>query len=135
LPRRHLGDDAVGHGADQIGRDLHAVHLRQEALDFPHGHAPRVQRQNLVVEAREPAFVFADQPRFEAPLAIARHVDRQRPVIGQHGLAARPVPMIGAVVRFLATGRVAQMVRELATSCALDNGLLEPTHRGVELLG
>jgi len=42
--------------------------------------------------------MLGDQPRLERPLTIARHVDRPRPVIGQDGLAARPIAMIRGVV-------------------------------------
>jgi hypothetical protein len=113
LPGGHLGDDAIRHRADQIRRDFHGVHFREEALDFPHGHPARVQRQNLVVEAGEAALVFGDQPRLEGALTIPRHVNPQRTVIGQHRLATRSVAMIRRVVRFVAAGRVTQMVRQL----------------------
>jgi hypothetical protein len=72
LPSRDLVDRRVGHGADQIGRDLHGIHLRQECLDLPDRHAPGVERENLVVEAGEAALVLRDQPRLERAFAIAR---------------------------------------------------------------
>ena len=43
LPRRDFRHDAVGDGADQVRRDLDAVHLGEEALDFTHGHSARLQ--------------------------------------------------------------------------------------------
>ena len=42
--------------------------------------------------------------------------------------------MIGGRVRLLATGWVAEMVGELATQRTLDDRLLEPADRGVELV-
>jgi hypothetical protein len=42
--------------------------------------------------------------------------------------------MIRAVVRLVATRRVAEVMRQLAPQGALDDRLLEPTNRRVELL-
>src|SRR4029453_12908600 len=83
----------------------------------------------------EPALVLRDQARLERPLAIARDVDRERPVVGQDLFAARAVAMIRRVVGFRPAWRVTEMVCELATERALDNRFLEATHGGVELLG
>ena len=134
LPRGHFGDDPIGHRADQIGRDLHGVHLREEALNLAHGHPARIERQDLVVEAGEAPLVLGDQPRLEGALAIARHVERERAVVGQDRLAARPVAMIRGVLRLGAAGRIAQMMRELAAQRPLDDRFLEPADRRVELL-
>ena len=41
--------------------------------------------------------------------------------------------MIRRIVGFLAAGRVTQVMGQLATERALDNGFLEATDRGVEL--
>jgi hypothetical protein len=132
LPRRHFGDDAVRDRADQIRRHLHAVHLGEEALNFAHGHPAGVERENLVVEAGEAPLVFRNQPRLKRPVTIARHGERQRPVIGQHRLTAGPVAMIRGGVRFLATRRIAQMVGQLAAERALDDRVLEATDRRVQ---
>jgi hypothetical protein len=98
LPRRHFRNDPVGHGTNQVGGDLHGLHLREKGLNLAHGHAPRVQCESLVVEARKAALVFRNQPRRERPLAIAWHIDPERAVIGEHGFAARPIPVIRRVV-------------------------------------
>jgi hypothetical protein len=78
--------------------------------------------------------VFADQPRFECPFAIARHLNPKRAVIGQDSLAARPIAMIRAVGRLVATRRVAEVMRQLAPQGALDDRLLKPANRRVEFL-
>jgi hypothetical protein len=57
--------------------------------------------------------VLANELRLEGPLPIARHNNRQRPVVGQHRLTARPVAMIRRLVGLGAAGRIAEMVTEL----------------------
>lgn len=104
LPRGHLRHDRVGDRADQIGRDLDRVHLEEERLDLAHGHPAGVERDDLVVEPREASLVFADELRLKCALAIARDGQRQRPLLGEHGLPAAPVAIIG---RLLGFGRAA----------------------------
>jgi hypothetical protein len=135
LPGGHLGDDLVGDGADHIGRDLHGVPLGQEAPDFAHCHAPRVQREDRVIEAGEPALGLRDQLRLERARAIPRHRDRHRAVVGQDGLRPRPIAMIGALVGCPSAGRVAQVVRELTAQGPLDQRLLEAAYRSLKLGG
>jgi len=96
LPRGDLRDDRIGDGADQIRRDLHRVHLGEERLNFAGSHPTRIEHQGLIVEPREASFVLRDQARLEGPFAIAGDLDRERPVIGQHGLAVRPVADCGS---------------------------------------
>jgi hypothetical protein len=50
--------------------------------DLAGGHPARVQRDDLVVEAREPPPVLADQHRVEAPLTIARDRKLQPAAVG-----------------------------------------------------
>jgi hypothetical protein len=54
-------------------------------------------------------------------------------VVGQDRLAARPIPMITDRLRLRASGRTAEMVRELAAQGAFDDGILEAADRGLEL--
>jgi hypothetical protein len=91
LPGGYLGDDPVGYRADQIGRYLHRVHVSEEALNLPHGHPTCVEGEDLVVKPREAALVFRNQARLERAVAIARHLNRQRAVVGQHRFPARAV--------------------------------------------
>jgi hypothetical protein len=58
--------------------------------------------------------VLADQARLKRAVPIARHVDRQRAVVGQHGFAARAMAMIGAIIGLHSARRVAEVVGQLA---------------------
>jgi hypothetical protein len=69
--------------------------------------------------------VLRDEPRLKRPRAIARHRNRQRPVVRQHRLAARAIAMIGRVFRLGPAARIPEMVAELATEGALNDGLLK----------
>lgn len=60
LPGSELVHHAFGRARNQVGRDLRAVQLTQVMLDVTLGHAARVQRDDLFVEALEPALVFLD---------------------------------------------------------------------------
>jgi hypothetical protein len=90
---------------------------------------------NLVVEAGEAAFVLGDQKWLEAALAIARHLDSQRAVLGLHGLGRRAVAVVGRLGGLARSRRVAQVVRRLAAQRALNDGLLQRHLRHVDLLG
>lgn len=93
LPGPDLGHHRVGDRADELRADLGAVLLGEETLDLAHGHAARVHSHDLVVEAGEASLVLGDQDRLERALPVARHLDTQRPVLVQHGLAAGAVAM------------------------------------------
>lgn len=41
-----------------------------KALNLPNGHATGVHRDDLVVKAREQSFMFGDQERLEAAIAL-----------------------------------------------------------------
>ena len=86
---------------------------REKRLNLAHGEPARIERDDLVVEAGEAALVFADQPRLERAVPVARHRERQRAVIGQHRLPARPIAMIGRVLGLGPTRRIAEMVGQL----------------------
>src|SRR5207237_9214684 len=94
----------------------------------------RIERNDLVVEPGKAAFVFRDQSRLKTALAIARDVDRQRTIVGEHGLLARAVAMIAALLGLDAARRIAQMMRQLAAPGAFDDGLLKAADRRLELL-
>ena len=79
LPRGDLGDDGVGDGADEIGRDVDRVHVGQEGLNLADGQPARIEGEDLVVEAGEPPLVLGNEQRLEGALAIARDVDRNGP--------------------------------------------------------
>ena len=70
-------------------------------LDIPRREAPRIEREDLVVEPLEPTLALADDLRLKAPVAITRRVDRTRPcsvinVFGVDPLRVLPVPPGGS---------------------------------------
>jgi hypothetical protein len=69
--------------------------------------------------------MLAHELRLERPRAIARDLDPDRPLIGQHPLAARAMPMIGGEVRLGGTGWVAEVIRPLAAQRPLNQRLLK----------
>src|SRR6185503_10292952 len=70
----------------------------------------------------------------ERTRAIPGHRDRDRPLLGHHRLRARPVAVIGGVVGFLAARRIAEMMAELTAEHPLDERLLQPARRRVDVL-
>ncbi len=94
-------------------------------MNLAHCHAAGVHGDDLIVETGEAPFVLGDEQRLEAALPVARNVDPQRPVFGQHGLAAGAVAVIAGFVRLVSAERVAQVVAEFGTQDAFDQRLLE----------
>ena len=101
LPFGDLLQDGVGNGRDQVGRHLDAVEFLQMAADLTHAHAPRIHRDDLVVEIRKAALVLGDQLRIEGPGPVAR--DRQCNLrrARQNRLAGMAVAPIGIAVGVL----------------------------------
>ena len=64
------------------------------ALDLAHRHAAGVQRDDLVVEAVEAGLALGHDLRLEGAVAIARHVDLDRAVLGQHRLGMLPLRLL-----------------------------------------
>ena len=94
LPFPHLVEDGVGDPADQVGRDVDGIEFAQVALDLADRHAPGVQRDDLVVEAVQAALALGHDLRFEAAVAITRHVDLHHAVLGQHRLGIAAVAVV-----------------------------------------
>jgi hypothetical protein len=120
LPGADLGHHAVGDEADEVRRHLGAVLLGQEALDLVHGHAACAQGHDLVVEAGEAPIVLGHEQRLEGALAVAGHLDAQRAILGQHGLATGTVAMVAGVLGLVRPGRIAQVMRQLGTQGTFD---------------
>ena len=79
-----------------------------------------------VVKAGEAALMLANELRLERALAVAGNVDAQGADVGQHGLGALAVAVIGSSPFGLGlAGRVAQVVTHLGAQGALKNRLLE----------
>jgi len=87
---------------------------------------PRAYRlRNLVVEAVEPRLALGDQLRLEAPGPIARHRNLDLALFGQHRLGARAVAAVAAPAAGRVTLLVTQMLAQLRSERAFDQGLLQ----------
>ncbi len=118
LPRGDLVENGVGDGADQIGRNLHAVKIAQMSGDLPHAHAARIHGDDFLVEARETALIFGDELRIEARLPIARNLQLDPARVGRHGLFAIAVAAVAGLA-----GR--QMMIHLGVQRPLGQRLLQ----------
>jgi len=98
LPCLDLIDHRIGDRGNQAGRDLRPVHFFQMRLDLAHGHATRIQRQDLVVEAGPAGLVLGNQLWLEATVPITRDLDRQLAELALEGLAAAPVARVAGHV-------------------------------------
>ncbi len=65
---------------------------------------------------------LAHDPRLEAAVAVARHVDLDRPDVGQHRFG--PAPIVG--VRAVAAGWVVLVIAEVIGQLTLQRGLQQP---------
>src|SRR3954454_1055799 len=129
LPCRDLVQHRVSDRADQVWRDVDPVQLAQVADDLQGAHAPRVHRDDLVVEAGEAPLVLGDQLRVEARLPVAwyRQLDPAR--VGDDGLAAVPV---AAVAGSLLT---AEVVVHLGVQRPFGERLLQLVEQAVRVEG
>ena len=50
-PDGHLVQHGIRHRADQVGRHVDALEFAQMPLDLANAHAPRIEGDDLVVEA------------------------------------------------------------------------------------
>jgi hypothetical protein len=62
------------------------------------------------LKAGEATLVLADQERLKAALAITRHIDIDRTIVGEHGFAGRAVTLIGLAQRLRVAVWVAQVL-------------------------
>jgi hypothetical protein len=99
LPGRDLLQHRIGDGADQVRRDLDAVQIAQMPRDLARAHAPRVHRDDLLIEAGETPLVLGNQLRVEGGLPIPRDRELDPPGVGQHRLAAVAVAAVAALAR------------------------------------
>src|SRR4029077_12477796 len=51
LPLHHRLQHRIGHRADEVRAHLHLIVVEQKARDLAHRHAPRIHRDNLLIEA------------------------------------------------------------------------------------
>jgi hypothetical protein len=69
-------------------------------LDLARSHPPRIQRQNLVVEALEPPLALPHQPGLERTISVARHLDHHFRGPGLHLLADSSIAGVAPVSPF-----------------------------------
>src|SRR6266540_3218567 len=121
LPGADVVLDRRGHLADQSIGDVDAVQLAQVPLDLAGRHPAGIQREDLIVEAVEGAGVLGHHLRLERGVAVARQLDRDRPVDGSQRLRRHPVAPVRQSVRagqllrppVLAEQLIDQLVRDL----------------------
>ena len=58
LPFGDFVEHRIGDRRDQVRRNVDAVKLLKVTADLAHRHPPRIHRDHLPVEAREPALIF-----------------------------------------------------------------------------
>jgi len=83
------------------------------ALDLPRGHASRVHRDDLVVEARPACLPLGHNLGIERGLAIARSLQLQLTELALQGFLAFPVARAAPVVARRVVLLVAQMIAHL----------------------
>src|ERR1700693_1693590 len=94
--------------------------------DLAGAHAAGVHRDDLVVETREPALVLGDQLRIEAGLAVARHLQLDRPGVGDDAL---PAVAVTPVAGLLAT----QMMVHLGVQHPFGQRLLQIIEQAIRI--
>ena len=90
------------------------------------------ERQDLVVEANEPALALAHDPRLEAAVAVPWRVDRDLAVLGDQRLRRGPVALVCGTAERLLMRLVADVIGQLDLHRPLHQPLrqLRPTaHR------
>lgn len=90
-------------------------------LDVADGHATRIRRDHLSVEAREPKLAHRDQPRIEAPVLYAGDPLRDGSVVGPDRLLGKTIAM--GLRRLL--GIATEMTVHLGPQHALSRRLLQ----------
>src|SRR5262249_10635737 len=125
LPGADFLNHTVGDGRDQLRRDLHAVDLFQMPLDLARGHPPRVERNDLVVEAVEARLPLFAELRLQLSLAVPRHPDRDLSLLALERLTRLAVARVAGVLSFRRVLLVAEMMRQLSVLDPFDERLGE----------
>src|SRR5690606_27311700 len=125
LPGDGFGHDFVGHGTDEVRRNLRAVALGEKPLNLAYAHAPGVHGDNAFIKSGKSALVLRNKNGLEAAVAIPGEIDANGAAIRNDCLAARTVALIG-LLRWLGfTGPVAQVQVHLRTHGPFDDRLVE----------
>lgn len=107
LPLGHPLQHLVRDRGDRRRRHVRAVDLGQVRADVTVRQSAGGQREHHVLHAAQPPRPLLHDARLERPGAVARHLDRHRPGLGQDRLRA------GAVTA-VAVGRATSLVRLVA---------------------
>jgi hypothetical protein len=91
LPGAHLVQHRVRDGRDERRGHLRPIQLFQMPLDLPGREPTGIQAQHLDIKALQTPLALGYQLGREAPVAIARHLQGQRPGVHLHGLLALTV--------------------------------------------
>jgi hypothetical protein len=94
---------------------LDAVNLLQVGLDLAAGHAARIRRDDLVVEAVEAGLTLLDELRLELRVAVARDINVELAALATDGFRGLAIAGVAAVF----TGGVVLFVTEMASEFAL----------------
>ena len=65
LPFRHLAQHRVRHRADEVMAHVHLVLVQQQALNLPHRHPPRIQRDDLLIKPVKAPLPLGNQARLK----------------------------------------------------------------------
>ena len=89
---------------------VRSILTRQKSADLTYRHATGVHGNDLVIKARKTALMLGDQDRCEATIAVSGDIQTKRPIVGQNGLAAFAIALVGRRLRALCTLRVTKVV-------------------------
>ena len=116
----HLCHHLVRDRADELGGNLGAVRLGQETLDLAYHHPAEYIAMILSSMPAKRRSGFGIQKRRIAGIPITRHLDPDRPIVGQHRLAGARVTLAGGL---RLPGPLTQMMGHLSPHRPLDNRL------------
>ena len=97
LPRLDFFSEIFGDLRHQRRRDLRAVQLLDDVLNVARRQPLGVQRQNLLIEARQPTLILAQQQRFKGSVAVAGNGQRQPSHVSLDRLRTGSVPPIASL--------------------------------------
>ena len=129
----HITGPAAGSASAQLPRAPHrsrwrsaagnAVQIAHVPLNVARTQTPRIDRNDLAVQAGKAALVFGDQLWLETATAVARDRQLQRLVLRQHGLFAVAITSIS---RLLALGNLILRRIEVMVHLSIQNPLQLP---------
>ncbi|BCL25110.1 hypothetical protein GCM10017668_69530 [Streptomyces tuirus] len=82
----------------------------------------RGQRQRHLVDPGQPPLPLPDDLRLERARSVTRHLDLDRPDVGQHGLGPAPVAGVAAAP----AGRIVLLIAEVIGDLAFQRRLQDP---------